>query len=368
MNMHSHRPCFTKAALFVSLLVAATCAYAQKQPDPKTPDQRFDDVAKLAAPVPAAKSAPDGTAKTPEQVKADIARQAELSRQAAQAAKEFYTQNPGHPKVAEARKIEALCTLRGVEAGNAAHEQPALAIGKAFREDKGLSAGDRFEVALAMDRLELSRRIKVRAAPAQTQAWVLMATMLRGEFGDMPELYTYYMDLARTADNAAALKLATEVNQSAIAPPDAKARAKVILERSSLLGKVVNLQLTRSDGGIVELARQSGRTTLLIVCSPADLECLDALKPLARMLPSDAQVVYLALGGSEKQVTAARLAAPISGWHCHAQAGPQSRSAIEALKLQYAPLPRLFVFGRAGTLVGFGRMNDLPSLFPQAAR
>ena len=291
------------------------------------------------------------------------------SRQAAEAAKNFYTTYPTHANAPEARKIEALGELRGIKHGDAVHETKAMTLAAAFRADLRHPQPARVEVAFAMDRAELSRRVKTKEKTGRVQERIRVGDRLRAEFGEIPEYHAYSMEVARTADLPTALRLATETSVARSASPESKAQAKVILERTALLGKTVNLKLDALDGPDVDLAKPNGKITVLVAWSPSvDPKKLDPLKPLARMLPSGAQVVFLALGGTEKQVKSAKSAMPLPGTLCLAPAGPRSRAASDALKLQYAPLPRLYVFNSAGKLAGFGPLEDLPALLARAAK
>jgi hypothetical protein len=223
------------------------------------------------------------------------------------------------------------------------------------------------EVALLMERAELSRQVRNGEKSLRASERVRVADRLRAEFGEIPEYHTYAMELARTMDLATALRLATETSHSPVATASAKAQAKVILDRMHLLGKPVNLRLTIVDGAEFDLSKQAGKITVVVAWSAADPRSLDALKPMGRMMPKDVQVVFLAMGGTKKQVQTGRAASPLPGTHCHAPAGPLSRAATDSLKLQYSPVPRLYVLNRAGKLVGIGRLEELPALLTRAA-
>jgi hypothetical protein len=95
---------------------------------------------------------------------------------------------------------------------------------------------------------------------------------------------------------------------------------------------------------------------------------LDAARQFAKILPREAQLVYIAMGGSAAQIAKLKAGAPIAGVHCHAPAGVASRSTFEALKLRYAALPSLYVINRFGVLAGVGRVSEFPALLAAASR
>jgi hypothetical protein len=310
----------------------------------------------------------NGNAKTKEQVAAEIAQEAARQRQAAQAAKEFYTANPGHAKAGDARKIEALSSVRGAVVADVTQTQAAVKLAKDFRERTDVPVKDRFEVALAADRLALSAKIKAKTAADQSLEWQLVGERLRIEFGDLPELHDYSIEVARRADLPSAVKLATEVTQSPKATANAKARAQSILDRAALVGRPIDLKLTKVDGGTIDLAQQKDEITVIYVWSPNDPLSLESVKRFENALPPGAQLIYLAYGGSVPLVNRLKVSAAMAGIHCQATAGTASKAASDGLKLRYTDLPYLYVINRSGVLTGVGRMEEFTTLIAQASR
>jgi hypothetical protein len=333
------------------------------------PSKQADDAwGKVVASFKPPASAPGNTmgVKTAEDKKAEIKAQAARSRQTALDARDFRNAYPAHPKAEEARKIEALASIRSVEAGDALGAQSAMALGKTIRDDEKIANADRFEVALAMDRLDLSLKIKERKAAGRVEDRKKVGDKLQQEFGDLPALQNYYVEVARTADPESAAKIAADVTRSPVAPTEAKAKAKIILDRAALVGRSVPLKLAMVDGGSIDLAEQRDKLTVVIAWSPSEASDLSAVKRFEKSLSKDVQIVYLAMGGSASQVNKAKAAAPLAGTHCHAPAGLLARAANDALKLVGSPFPRVYVLNRAGLLVGFGRVEDLPALVVKA--
>ena len=359
-SLSRHWQSLVRVASVVSIL--GTTAFAQGA---KTADQQWADVASLAAPAGVAKTA-NGKKRTNDEIKADIKQQAARSRQAAQSARDFYTQFPGHPKAAEAKKTEALASLRGVETDNATQIQSALSIAQAFRANSSLAAADRFDVALAMDRLKLSLEIKQRRATDQPASWRKLADDLRKEFGDLPALQSYLMDIARTADGATAVELATSVKGSTAASKETKDRAQAILDRAALVGRKVVLKLATTDGSPVDLEQTRSKPAVVVAWSPSEGDALMGLLQYQKQL-QNADIIYVGLGGSVADLSAAKQQfVRLPGAYCHAPGGVGSRRAIDALKLQYAPLPRVYVLDRGALVLGSGSFSDLPALLAKA--
>lgn len=347
----------------------STQGWAQATSTRKTADEQWGDVVALTTQR-SNKSVETDERSAVEQKKAHANTQVQQNRSAAVAAKDFYTQNPDHPKAREARKLEAIAAVRGITKDDETYVQSAMAIARQYRGDTTQSVSDRFQVALTMERAEMARRAQAGAAIGRNKYDVRqLALIMRSEFGDQPELYTYFMEVANTLDAAVAQELATSTLKAPLAPASAKDRARVMVDRAALIGRPITLNLPGFAGaGGVSLSQSTGQVTLLIAWSPADPESIAKLGHFKTILPADSRVVYLGLGGSEGQIKKAESIIPVPGIHCHATVGASSRAAMEALKLKYAPLPRIYIINAKGTLVAEGKIDDLPVLIGRVAK
>jgi hypothetical protein len=289
------------------------------------------------------------------------------SRQASQAARDFYATYPEHPSARAARKLEAEMAIRGTEMEEPAYSQWALGLARAYREDRSFAEEDRFDVALAMDRLDLALRLKARKAAAKFTDWKQVGDKLRSEFGDLPALHKYFLDLARSADTEGAAAIAREVLQARGLSTELRARAQAAVARAGLNGRPLKVALSMIDGGELDLERQSGRITVVVAWMPSDPGSLDALKRYEKTLPQGTQFVYVALGGTATEVRSARSNAPFNGLHCHAPAGRLSSAAYNSLCLSNTSFPRVYVLNKNATVVGTGMVNELPALLVKAS-
>jgi hypothetical protein len=304
-------------------------------------------------------------AKGSDEQKTQIATLADKSRATAASARDFYTKYPTHAKANEARKIEALAELRGVKSTDETQQKQALTIGKAFRSDHRQSLDARTEVALAMDRLELSEKIRRKAVSDRPVEKEKVADGVRAELGHTAALHAYYVEVSRNADMFTGKRIAQNLLQW---PTDAKTKkeAQTIVDRSSLLGTRLNLMLPSAETGPVDLAKQSGGVTVLVVWAPAGGEkALKSLEVFRNSIPPGVQFVYLALGGTAKEIATLQSAAPIKGRFCH-QTGPAVSPTLSALKL--TGMPYIYVLNREGKVAGFGPFGELTSLLALAMR
>ena len=346
--------------LLTSLLLAqGNSAKAGKKTD-DPPDVQWANLLLATKPSPGNSV---NAAKGSNEQKVQIAAQAEKSRATAARAKDFYTKNPNHPNAPEARKLEAIAEMRGVKDGDTAHLTKAVATAKAFRENAANPLSPRVEVALAMDRLALSQKIKARTVADRPEEKENVADAVRAEFGHTAALHDYYQEVARGADMFTAQRIATNLLQW---PVDAKIRreAQSIVDRHALLGKSLAVTLPSIPGVPVDLARKTGAVTVLFAWAPdGGREMLQSLTPWRSSLTPGVQLVYLALGGTAEEIATLQSAAPIKGRFCHQQ-GAAVAPTLRALKL--TGLPYVYVLNRDGKLAGHGPVGELKSLLALA--
>lgn len=336
----------------------------QSAKESKTGKNADDDWASLTVLATPVASAASRAGKTSGQRDSDRSQQVAQSRLAAEAAKDFYTKHPGDPRATDARKTEALAALRGVTDEDGEQEARAVATAQAFRSDQMVAAKDRLDVAKEMDRQELSLKSKARMVTNTAAEEKKLVDKWRTEFGPMPEIDTYAAGVARRADPATAAAMAEQLVRSGVAPVAVKAEAQKILERSALLGHKLELKLSSVDGDVVDLAQLQGKVTLLVIWPVTEPDTLQTLASYAKVVPKNAQVVYLAMGGSKAQVYRLKTALPISGQSCYAAAGPAVNATAAALKLR--TLPCIYVLNRMGVMADFGPLSELPALLTRS--
>ncbi len=298
--------------------------------------------------------------------KAKITRQADQSLVVSKRAHDFYSQFPGHSKAAEARKIEAITSLRAVTDGDTAQEQSALTIAGLVRDSRSAPSSDRFEVALSIERLKYTKQLKSKTARGTSAERVQIGEDLRKEFGDQPGLQKYYLEIARHADTDTASGLATSIVRSAAASAADKAEAQSILNRAALIGKPLNVRVAKPDGREIDLGQQQNKITAVIVWSPADPGNAEALRAVEKTIPSGIQVVYVAVGGTSQQLASAQNRVLGVAGDSYVSTGAAAKSLTAALQLQKAPVPFVYVINRAGKVVACGRLRELPALLSKA--
>ncbi len=288
------------------------------------------------------------------------------ARQAAQSARDFYTQNPQHPKAAAAKKLEALAGLQSLQLGDTADAPAAKERAQAYRSDPTQPAKDRYDIALALELAALPRTLKGQGLIDDGDAYEQLADALPREFPDLPEAYNLSLSLLRTADHATALKVARKLAKQKKVPDFIQLEAQQTLDRNALLGQTLDLALTSLQRQTLALKTLTGQPTVLYIWStlsgPSDLALL---APFKATLPAKTTWIYLAFGKTFPPMAEVQAQAPFYGTYCFE---PTGFASPIAQRLHVSQAPYVYVFDRQAKLSGYGRVEDLPTLLAAASR
>jgi hypothetical protein len=349
----------------LALILNAAPGYAQDAVRAASADREWTNVLRLVNPI------PSGTSKgrkTPLQLKGEVEMQAVLARQASDRARDFHLRYPEHAKATEARKLEALSGLRGVIEGDVKHQEAVSAVAMVYRKDLRIPPADRLEVALKMEQVGLSRKIKSRTAGNRAAAMEKIADDLKNEFGDLPAIQGFYLESARVAEFSRAAVIAAKIAHSGAASAAAKGEAQAILGRAALVGKALALKLPLLGGGEIDLSQKQDKLTVLVVQSPFSTVGLEPLGKLDNSARKNSQFVFLYLGGTAQEAGAARAKTRIAGRHCHAPIGPVANKTAASLQLQFTRSPFVYVVAKSGVLAGCGSLSEVATLVKEAGK
>jgi thiol-disulfide isomerase/thioredoxin len=198
---------------------------------------------------------------TPEQRVLFRAKQGEKAAQAAEKAKEFYTQYPTHAKAAEAKKKEADLLQVAVQLGNTNKLIAFQKLQEEKAKDPNLSEDERFK--LRMEMVQTTVRAKLQEGPEAFKAELEKSGHdLIKEFPKRNEGYDILLQAASQADETKARSLAKEV-ASSDASEEIKTRAEGLLTKLDALGKPLPIKFTAIDGREVDLAKHTGKVVLV---------------------------------------------------------------------------------------------------------
>lgn len=348
-------------SLVCFILIATAAGAADAQNARQARDKSWARIQELSSPTPSAVLR-RGERKSQEQRALDSYGEREKARQTAEAARAFYTAYPRDNRAPAARKIEALYALRGAPEGDDNAELAAQAVAQAYRADTSLPEQDRFEVALAAERRDLSARSRKARAAARDNDEVRMADRLRAEFGDSDLVANLYLTIGRSASPRAGAEIARQVLSFRHLDNDTRKTARLLLERADILGRQMDVHLNAVGGGKIDLSRGGAKNTVLIVWPSEKPETLAKVEPWCNAVKKSSDIVFVALNGNRS--AASQLPQPIAhaGRHCYLPPGRDSRELLEKLKVRVAPY--VYVLDRQGRITDFGAL----SIFPEIAK
>ncbi len=299
-------------------------------------------------------------------VKQERVARAQSFRATAQAAKEFHTHYPQHPKAAEARRVEALAAIEAITPHDKAYERTALAAAAAYRADPILPIADRIQVAHAMECVSLKR--KLPGSPWFTNPVLAeqMIDRLHAEFGEQPAIWGQYLALAQNTYCDAGKDVAHRIVQSPYAPDFTKVAARRILERYALVRRPIDFALTPTTGRPTTLAQLAGKTTVVCLWDGSRYpEGPPGLQEHKKNPRPNTKWVYISLGQLGALPKGRRAALAPLGTTCVEVLG--WNSPIAAM-LRIDRLPCVYVLDDQTRLSGFGRIDELSSLLAGIGR
>ena len=321
------------------------------------------------------------------QVQAQKTAQAQSARQVAAAAKDFYTRFPSHAEAAKARKQEALSALAGITDDDLSYETTALKTAGDFRVNKANPIADRFDVAHAVERHTVGRKLGGKSwlsAPFESEA---MADRLSGEFGHFPGVYANYLHVAEHTTCDHSRDVARRILQMP-APAYVKAGAQRALDRALLMQKPLDFQLTTVDGAPTRLSILAGsgtgqRTVVVFWEGSRTPAGPPGLHPYAKSNPANTRWVYVSLGGWTKPVATTPSApgkgnanglgngnSPSATLTVRTSTAPPGTYCVDHLgwksplvaQLKISQLPFVCVLDDKKNLNAFGRVDEIPAL------
>ena len=334
-------------------------------------ERQWDDVARLRReagrparprpvdPVPADRAEADRRRREQEEA-------ARRSREVARTARDFAARHGAHPRAVDAAKVAILADLEGILPRDARHAAAARSAAEAYRKNPRHPTSARAEIALALERHEISRRTLGRPWHGQPVLAEGMLDRLAGDLGDRPELWQARLTLAEGAACDAGREAAQRVYQAPGAAPGLRAAARQVLERYALVGQPLALTLTPAGGRATALERLAPARTVICFYD-AERQPLGppGLHVLAERPPARVGWIYVALGRPGPGPKEARARPRPDGVLCLEPSGWRS-PVVSALRINQ--LPYAFVLDERQRVSGYGRLSEIPALLAGIGR
>lgn len=276
--------------------------------------------------------------------------------------RQFYHQNPGHPKAATARKLELVIGLQRAKMG-AADISEVIVRANALRLDKSIPTSDRYDIALAVENTEHWRRARAaRSTPVRTFVeQEQLADELYLEFGAIPQVCGLYAGLVLRASPSQAQRLSNKL--VALNVPDSLKQTAAQFAEGAVSGSPLELTLETIDGGTVRFDAANEITVAYLWNAASLSELKDAHRYAAKA--EKVKWVYISMGQPQAHTAELLAATPIPGQHCMDQS---SLNGAAATAFAAQTTPWVAVIGKNGRLIGQGPAEELPTLLTRAKR
>jgi hypothetical protein len=295
--------------------------------------------------------------------------QVERYLESSAAAKAFYEKYPSDRRASDMKKQEVVYLLHAVQLGASDYRAQLTTLATAYRANKSNSDRDRFEVAFLVAGGALAEKLGGKRFIDDGAAYEKLADDLYAEFGDMAEVYGLYLSILRTTDMATSTRVAGRMIAGKKTPAAVQTQAQLVLARSQLVGKALDLKITGIGGGVIDLAKANDRPTVVFVTNATDGPlAFQALEKFKAATKTDVRWLHLVLGAKppiSDGPTPAVTSGPLAGSYCFESAdfaGPA------ATKLKVIQTPYVYVTNTAGTVTGYGPVENIPALVQAATR
>jgi hypothetical protein len=252
----------TSASKFLVTLFLLSCGWLHAQsatPAVSTdPVDREWDALRMAAYAP--NDARIQSAQDAASLKVAIAEQSREFTRRADAAKQFYTKNPSHPKAMAARKLEALMLVNAVQSGETALEGRMDDAALTFSTDPEVPEADRAEVAGTRAFINVARK-NLQGAERQTALENISRSLILS-FPKQPQGYESLFTLAREADEVKSKALLQDLSGPAT-PPAIRLQVRNTLDRYDLVGKPLDELVVAAGTKEARATLKPGRPTLV---------------------------------------------------------------------------------------------------------
>lgn len=326
-------------------------------------DQAFLDLQVAARPLAIAPPAA-GERKTREDFERDRKMQSTAFLAAADQARDFYTKYPAHEKAAEAKKIEAVSTLRAVQTGSTENEPKALRLAREYRSDSANPSLDRYHVATVVTQIEISKKHITERTELMAE-YEKRALDLYGEFPNEPAVIEMLLGVARNADPAQARSVAAQILRMP-ATDSVKREAQAVIDRLDMPGKTIELEWQDDTAKFYKLSDLKGKTVVFYIWSTWTAASAASNERIASDLKSGVELISVNVDTQIEKGRSARTKAPFSALSSYYDDRGLNGPLPKQLKAH--KVPSVYVVDGSGVFIGSGSPSELPGLLKKAGK
>lgn len=245
---------------------------------------------------------------TKEEVAAWERKNGGLAGDAADKARDFYTQHSGHPKAQEARRREIELLGVAVQLGVTNRQARFEELQEKRLSDPSVPAAEKFDLRaqrvlrlLTADESDLNAAM-LGSAEKQTAS-------LQADFPDRDEVFELYMMIARGYLDTGDLSKARQVTERLVAKSsdEVKEQAEGLLRKLNLVGKPFELQFTDVNGKAVAMKDYAGKVVLIDFwatwCGPCRAALPELKETYAKYHPKGFEIIGISFDKDKDALT-----------------------------------------------------------------
>lgn len=225
----------------------------------------------------------------------------ELTADAADLARQFYTAFPDHPKAADAKEKELEMLNVAVQLGNTSVMTRLQTLELAAASDPSKSERERFELRLnAVNRRAIAKQTEGREAVLAE--FEKGTRELQSDFPKEQEIYKMLLFLAQQYEGEKGKALAGEVVKSA-QDNELIQMAQTLVKKLGLLGSKPDIAFTAVDGTEIDLADYRGKVVLIDFwatwCGPCVAELPNVLRAYHKLHDQGFEIIGISFDQSK---------------------------------------------------------------------
>ena len=265
---------------------------------------------------------------------------------AAAAARSFYTEFPGGNREREARKIEAVYSLREAALGDDNAVNAAKSIARRFANDRDQRRDDRIDVELALGKFRISQG-KRNSPGGDWDEQIEMLDEIRSRYGESNQVTEALSSIAARSPHPHAQRAARLALRDNGLSRRERDQMQSVVELGKKVGSKPDLLVSTPNRGQVDPVGDKGaKSTVLVVWPAGRAQVLEPWLVPLKALAKRGDLVLVSIGASSGVVASASDAWRGVGKHFWVSPGAETRSFQRSLEVHVTPYIYIYIFHR----------------------